>query len=1122
MPVRTRDERKVVTVVFVDLVGFTSQAERLDAEDVRHTQAAYFAAVRAEIERFGGTVEKFIGDAVVACFGAPAAHEDDPERAVRAAFAVHTALERLNETARVLPLHARIGITTGEAVVTVGAAGTQAMVSGDLVTRAARLQEAAPAGGILVGLATQRATRQRFQYVDHAPLTVPGSNEPVLAWHASGVTSRAGVDIVHDGSPLVGRDSELALLTSSFQRAVRESSAQLITLVGGPGIGKSRMVWELSRFTDALPELLVWRQGRCLPYGDGVTYWALSEIVKAEAGILETDSGSVATDRLRKAVEALIGNDVDWVVERLAPLVGIVRPTDGQAALGESFAAWQRFLVSLTATRPAVLVFEDLHWADDGMLDFIDQLVDAAANAPLLVVCTTRPEMLDRRPLWGGGKRNAITLSLSPLTGAETAALFAGLLGQAVLPIEVHQTLLELAGGNPLYAEEYVRMLIDRGLLRRDGGLWGIDSAATLPLPHSVQGIISARLDALDTSEKEALLDAAVIGEVFWLSALAHLSQDSRARVEAVVGNLERRELLRAQRTSSVQGELEYAFRHVLVRDVAYAQIPRHLRAERHRRAAQWLGELAPGRMADQSELLTHHWLAAFELDPAALQQPEHRDAARRALTAAAERAYGLHALETALTFSSRALELWPADIDPVDRWRLVVLHEEVRFLNQEDDFYASDGPAMLRMSAAALLGLGELAESARAETLLGQVEWYRTDQQRAFSHLDRAAELLTREPISERKASAYAELSRLHMFAHHHNAAIEVGQEALDMATQLGLLECQANVLVTMGTSRYLAGDGDRAISELESAVELCRTHHLRALHRAANNLAVTLQEEGELRRSYALVEESEAAGAAAGLSLTAKFTEADLAVRAYWEGDWSRALGIADSFLGRMTVAAPHPWEAHLRSLRALLRALRAEPIGDDIDRALRIARPARDPQLLRPSLAHGALTKITMRDNDGAGALVDELLEDWRPEPQTASREWLPALVEAVTQLRDKRLDETLDLLRSISRQTLWVKAAIGYCEGGVALRNRQPELAGSSFAEAVASYDRIGDVSHRAVSELMAGLAFTAAGRQELAGPYLATAHSFYARNQAKWLLDLAFPRASEPTTADGGR
>ena len=423
-----REERKIVTVLFCDLVGSTERAERSDPEDVRALLSSYHERVRGELERFGGTVEKFIGDAVVAFFGAPVAHEDDPERAVRAALAIREWAQEEGD------LQVRVGITTGEALVALGArpSAGEGMAAGDVVNTAARLQAAAPPNGIVVDATTFRATERTIDYGDRRDIAAKGKAAPVPVWQARDAKARFGVDVRQIGrTPLVGREQELQALVAALDRARRGREPQLVTLVGVPGIGKSRLVWELFQRLEQGPELVRWRQGRSFPYGDGVSYWALGEMVKAQAGVLETDDATRAGEKLREAVAALISDpgDVLWVERNLRPLVGL--DAGGEAGAdrrGEAFAAWRRFFEALADQRPLVLVFEDLHFADDGLLDFVDHLADWSTGVPLLIVGTARPELLARRPGWGGGKPHALTLSLSSLSDEETALLVHALL----------------------------------------------------------------------------------------------------------------------------------------------------------------------------------------------------------------------------------------------------------------------------------------------------------------------------------------------------------------------------------------------------------------------------------------------------------------------------------------------------------------------------------------------------------------------------------------------------------------------------------------------------------------------------------------------------------------------
>ncbi len=464
----------------------------MDPEDVEAILRPYHARVRSELEHYGGTVEKFIGDAVMALFGAPVAHEDDPERAVRSALAIR-------EFAVDEGLELRVGITTGEALVQLDAqpdAG-EGMASGDVVNTAARLQSAAPVNGVLVDETTYRATRSSVDYEDAEPVEAKGKAEPIAVWQAQTAHSRFGVDVAHEArAELVGRERELGVIRDAFERARHERTPQLLTLVGVPGIGKSRLVYELSRIADADPELVTWRQGRCLAYGDGVTLWALSEIVKAQAGIVEQDTPDDVEQKLGAAVADVLADtgDANWVESQLRSLVGLSAESElGDDRRQSAFAAWRRFLEAMAEQRPLVVVFEDLHWADESLLDFVDELVDWVTDVPLLAVATARPELLERRPGWGGGKLNATTLALPPLSEDQTALLIAQLLERSVLPAESQQALLERAGGNPLYAEQFAELFLERG------------SADELGLPETLQGIIAARLDGLADTEKDLL-----------------------------------------------------------------------------------------------------------------------------------------------------------------------------------------------------------------------------------------------------------------------------------------------------------------------------------------------------------------------------------------------------------------------------------------------------------------------------------------------------------------------------------------------------------------------------------------------------------------------------------------
>jgi class 3 adenylate cyclase/tetratricopeptide (TPR) repeat protein len=952
----------VVTVLFADLVGFTSRAERLDPEDVRAFLSPYYARLRTELERFGGTVEKFIGDAVMAVFGAPVAHEDDPERAVRAALAIR---DWVNDQDAELQL--RIAVNTGEALVYLGARTSEGegMVSGDVVNTAARLQAAAPVNGILVGEVTHRATSPVIDYRDSNPITAKGKAEPVPAWEALEARARFGVDLSRSGGPLVGREHELRVVVDSLARVRRERSPQLVTIVGVPGIGKSRLVAELFREIDADPsELVLWRQGRSLPYGDGVTFWALAEMVKAQAGILESDSADRAEQKLRTAVGEVIpdASDAQWVESLLRPLVGL-GISDRRGSQSEAFAAWRRFFEGLAEQHPLTLIFEDMQWADDSLLDFVEYLIDWSGDVPILVLCTTRPEMLEHRPAWGGGKRNATTLSLSPLSEDDTARLISSLGNSPVLAAETQQALVERAGGNPLYAEQYVRMQAERG---RD--------AATL-LPESVQGIIAARLDALSDEQKQLIQNAAVVGKVFWLGSVADVAGLERPSVEMLLHALERKEFVQRVRRSSVAGEVEYAFLHILVRDVAYGQIPRGQRAEKHRLAAEWLEAL--GRPEDHAEMLAHHYRSAVELMRAA-GQPIGKQFAGRVLTSlreAGDRAVALNAHANAIGFYEAALEL--AADGSVERAQMLYKLGSSRLVAEQLD------PALMVQARDELLAIGDRETAAEAELGLGEYMWLTGERDRAFEHLEAARNIVEGLPLSRAKAHVAASTSRYMMLAARSDESIRSGREALAMAEQLGDGELRANALNNIGVSRVDTGDFG-GIDDLETSRAIAREANApRETCRAMGNLAATMWEIGRLAEARALWEEAHDHAARFGQATFERWFRAQPVVYEYALGRWDRALVAADEFIAEVEAGSPHYLASMCYCVRALIRMQRGEvesPIAD-AERALRLSRQAKDPQNHLPTVAACAHVFRETGDRARASALADEFLTELR---------------------------------------------------------------------------------------------------------------------------------------------
>jgi len=938
-----REERKVVTCLFCDLVGFTARAEAMDPEDVRRVLQPYHASVRSELERFGGTVEKFIGDAVMAVFGAPVAHEDDPERAVRAALEIRDTLAEQGE------LEVRIGITTGEALVALDArpdAG-EGMAAGDVVNTAARLQAAAPTNGILVDETTWRATERAIEYEERRPVEAKGKAEPIAAREALKARARVSVERV-GGAPLVGRAQELTLLRETLARVVREREPQLVTLVGVPGIGKSRLVYELfGTIESGAFGLVYWRYGRSLPYGEGVSFWALGEIVKAQAGVLESDSSEQAAEKLRQAVARFLGDDADapWIERQLRPLAGLERdePRTG-GPRDESFAAWRRFVEAIADERPLVLVFEDLHWADDALLDFVDYLADWASGVPLLVLGTARPELLTRRPGWGGGKVNSSTILLPPLTEEETGGILGFLLHPSLPDEGIPAQLLEHAGGNPLYAEEFARMLVDR--------------PADVVLPETVQGIIAARLDTLPPEEKALLQDAAVLGRTFWLGAL----EGERWTLEERLHSLTRSEFVTRERRSAVAGESEYSFRHALVREVAYEQIPRALRAEKHLRAADWTSSL--GRPEDHAELVAHHYLSALELvaatggDTAGFSGP-----ARRALRDAGDRALALHAYPAAARFYDAAVELLPAD----DSERPELLLDLGRALAPDGNERAYD---VLDEAREALVAAGALDRAADASALLAELWWFRGVRERAREHVHEARALVEGADATLSKAWVLARLARHLTLAGDHDEAVLVANEALALAEALDLGDTRTHVLSTLGTARVQSGDAGGS-EDLERAVELGRQVDSPELARAYHNLGHVLLGLGHVRRSRELRRDAFDAAERFGQWRQARWSSASEMTYDYLSGEWDTCVEFAHAFLGQSAQLGGWYQDAFMLAALATIETARADDDGarEHARRAFELAHAAADPQSVVTVLSHVAFVEFELGEVESA---------------------------------------------------------------------------------------------------------------------------------------------------------
>jgi class 3 adenylate cyclase len=1074
------DERKVVSVLFCDLVGFTSRAERLDVEDVRGVLRPYYARLRAELERYGGTVEKFIGDAVMALFGAPTAHEDDPERAVRAALAIREAIAELNQADPSLDLHVRVGVTTGEALVALDARPVkgEGMASGDVVNTAARLQAAAPVDGVLVDQATYWATNRQIAYRAAASVRAKGKAEPVPVWQALGPGPTSGVEPVKAPHvKLIGRAAELTLLEVALTRVRTERRPQLALVVGVPGIGKSRLVSELAQGVAAARDPAAWHQGRCLPYGEGVALWALGEIVKGQAGILETDPVEAAANKLLKAVTNLIADQptAAWVTSHLRPLVGLSAAgeatSDRQA---EAFAAWRRFLEALASRDPTVMLVEDVHWADEALLEFLEYLVEGDVEIPLLLIATARPEFLSRRPGWEGRNPRVVTVPLAPLSEAATARLLSALLDQTLLPAELQADLLEKAGGNPLYAEEYVRMLADRGFLRRAGRTWR-QTGGQVPLPETVQGIIAARLDALSPDDKAILADAAVLGTVSWLGALATLGGTQPSSLQPRLRVLEDREFVREEPHSAVAGERQYAFRHVLIRDVAYAQLPRGQRSNKHQKAAEWIEALSPDRAEDRAELLAHHYLAAVAYARADRQDTTAlAEQAQMACINAGDRALELNAFSAAARWYAAALDHLGSN-DPA-RPRLLFRLGRARFHADQA------GGEQLAEARDGLLDVGDRELAAEAEAMLGKLAWWAGEGAQGIEHDRRAAELLAGAPPSRAKATVLVELAALLMVAGRDQEAIAVGREGLAIAEQLGLDDIRADALNHVGAAMVSAGDPAGFVS-MEKAVALAVEANSPLCVIAYVNLASALIECGELSRGFELQAEGRRAAERFGFTAWQRHLRVERVLEDYWRGRWDAAERTAAEFVAESKAGSPHYMEPVCRLVLARIRLARGH-LSAAVEYARTVLESARlieDPQMLNPALAFAAAVALRTGKRKAAEALANELLASLAEHEGTLmGAEWPLDLAVVLATLG--RGSELADLAATSRMSNLWLEAATAFAAG-------DPQGAADL-------YSQIGSLPDEAFARLQAARHLLGAGRQAEARAQLQRALAFH--------------------------
>jgi class 3 adenylate cyclase len=822
-------ERRLVSVLFADLVGFTTLSEERDPEETRELLSRYFEVARRVVEEHGGTIEKFIGDAVMAVWGAPTAHEDDAERAVRAALAIVGGVGSLSDGET--PLHARAGVLTGEAAVTVGAEG-QGMVAGDLVNTASRLQSAAQPGTVLVGEATFRAASNAIRFEPAGEQHLKGKAAPVPAWRAVAVVARRrGSGRVSTlEPPFVGREDELQQLKDLFEATGRERKPRLVTVIGQAGIGKSRLAWEFEKYLDGVVETAYWHEGRTPAYGEGISYWALAEMVRLRAGITEGEDPETARPKVAAMLEEFIEDPAErrWVEPRLAGLLGLAElPSEGREEL---FSAWRTLFERIAVRAPTVLVFVDLHWADQGLLDFVEDLLSWARSSPIFVVALARPELLERRPDWASAVRSVTRINLEPLTDTEMQQLLEGLLPG--LPADAVRSIVERAEGIPLYAVETVRMLLDTGSVVASGDHYILKGELSeLAVAETLQALIAARLDANAPEDRSLLQDAAVLGLSFTLPALAAVSSRDGAQLGPVLERLARRQLVVPDNDPRSPERGQYRFVQALLREVAYQSLARPDRRTRHLAAARYFESLGEDELAG---VLASHYVDAFRSSRPGPEADALAGQARISLQAAADRATALHSHRQALAYHEQALTVTD---DPAEQ---AAIRERA---GQSAEFAGALELAINHFSepAAAYRALDDQLSLLRASTLLGRNLLFFHNEDEAIEVLQAA--IREAEPLGEvpELGATYAELARSRMLRNQFEDAIAAADRALVLGARLPTPETVVEALITKGTSLHPVGRVVESQAVMRGAITMAdRAGLVVASLRARNNLHV------------------------------------------------------------------------------------------------------------------------------------------------------------------------------------------------------------------------------------------------------------------------------------------
>ncbi len=895
-------ERRLVSILFADLVGFTTLSENRDAEDVRELLSRYFDTCKRLIDLYGGTVEKFIGDAVMAVWGTPTVTEDDAERAVRAALDLVTAVSALGEELGIETLKARAGVLTGEAAVTLGAVG-QGMVAGDLVNTASRVQSAAEPGTVLVGEATKRATEQTVAYEDAGSHELKGKEGTTQLWRAMRIVSGRAGSLKSAGleAPFVGRDRELRQIKELFHTSAAEKHAQLVSVTGIAGIGKSRLSWEFYKYFDGIDQVVYWHRGRCLAYGDGVAFWALADMVRMRCEIAEDDEQAVALEKLRAAlVEYVLDADERAFIEpRLAQLLGVGEHE--QRERQDLFSAWRLFFERLAEVYPTVLAFEDMQWADTALLDFVEYLLEWSRDAPLFVITLARPDLVDRRPTWGAGQRNFTSMYLEPLSHEAMGELLAGLVPG--LPTALRDRILDRAEGVPLYAVETVRMLLDRGVLAADGSSYRVvGQVEALDVPETLQAVAAARLDGLSSEERRVVQEAAVLGKTFSPNALAALTGLSENDLSSILSGLVRKEVLGMQADPRSPERGQFGFLQDLIRQVAYDTLSKRDRRAKHLAAATVLtANLVDDEVA---EVVASHLVEAYRLDPDADDADELRERARRALWSAGERVAGVGAPAEALRFFRSAAELASSPDEEAESLLRAGEMAIEEGLNQE-------AQQLFERANELFLDGGQFHMVCRATSLLGYLDMLAGDNETAIAKMERALEAVAGDEPDADVAILLGRLGQAYAYAGIRERANEYLDRALDLAEALQ----DPDTLLRGWLGKYTVLQSQRpneARAVLRLTLETALEHERwRVAGTATSNLSDFCFQWDRYRESLDYLEQARGIMQRSGSRVGLAFVLSERTYALTMLGRWDEALAafgeIPDDQIGTVNLASP-----------------------------------------------------------------------------------------------------------------------------------------------------------------------------------------------------------------------